>query len=541
MNKLSLLITEDEIAIANLIKSLIEFDQLDLEFLGIALNGQSAYEMILKKKPDIVITDISMPVMNGLDLIEKVHNDGIKDIYFILISGLNNFDYAISAIKMGVEDYLLKPINKDELNDVIEKTIVKIASSRKLNYQIKALSNGARLGVQRMRRSFLMNILYEKEPAHDFTEERINKEYRFSFQHNTAYMMGIVLIDGILSLNLVSQNAMIEQMMRSFVTELKSRCIDLEVYNKNNQFIFLLNYLPDQENAVLGAVSAISEELSSQIEGQENLRLTISCGISVNSLTGLTYSLNTSQKTLNARLLKKSNSVLIARELFANNKKPVLKISNSDMTYMHSCIEINDYKKLDDALLQLFKKAVDDCKTCPQYILDTFCDVVSFILSDLYQHKIITINITETYLRYRDLIEQIPTLNELASSTIDFIHEYLPDNEETTNQDNRQIQTAKEYIINNFNKNLKLEDVAAQVYLAPSYFGVLFKKETGESFSSYITSIRIDKAKEMLHDVQYNINEISSAIGYQDKRYFSKLFKEHVGVTPKEYRKIYAD
>ena len=81
--------------------------------------------------------------------------------------------------------------------------------------------------------------------------------------------------------------------------------------------------------------------------------------------------------------------------------------------------------------------------------------------------------------------------------------------------------------------------MAEQIYLATSYFGVLFKKETGESFSSYLTLVRMEKAKELLHDTRYNIAEVAAAVGYTDKRYFSRLFKEQVGVTPKEYRKIY--
>lgn len=127
MKKFQLLIAEDEIAINNLIKSLIDFTSLNLELAGQAYDGQAAYQMILTKHPDIIITDIAMPGMTGLELIQRIQEEHIPS-HFIIISGLSCFNHALTALKMGVEDYLLKPINKGELNDVLEKVILKIAS-----------------------------------------------------------------------------------------------------------------------------------------------------------------------------------------------------------------------------------------------------------------------------------------------------------------------------------------------------------------------------------------------------------------------------
>ncbi len=540
MNTIRIMIAEDEIAIANLIKNLIDFERLNLEFIGFALNGQIAYEMIVSENPDIVITDISMPVMNGLELIEKTKAEKLG-VHFIIISGLTYFNYALSAIKMGVEDYLLKPINQAELNDVLEKTILKIASSLQIDYQIQKLGIDTHLQTQKIRRSFIMDILYDKEHPAELDTDQINEEYAFSFSSGAPFLMGIALIDGILALNLATQNVIIEQLMRNFQTEMKELCIDMEVYNKNNQFIFLLNYEPDQESRILGSIAAIREDLSSYLAAYEGLQLTISCGVTAPRIQNLPYSLNTAQKALNARIIKGPQHVLFAKELLLNNTKPDFTLSSSEFGAIRSCIEIRDSKKLETLLKTALKDAAASCRTCPHLLLDTFCDVLSSLLSDFHQHKIISVNLADTYLQYCDAIEQYFTLKELILFTVSFIRELLPLNSEMNSQENRQVQTAKTYIQEHYSENIKLEDVAEQVYLAPTYFGVLFKKEVGEPFSSYLTSVRIEKAKELLHDVRYNIAEIANAVGYQDKRYFSKLFKEQVGVTPKEYRKIYAN
>ena len=540
MKPIQIMIAEDEIAIANLIKNLIDFDRLNLEFTGFAHNGQMAYEMILSNQPDIVITDISMPIMTGMELIEKAHSENLST-HFIIVSGLTYFNYALTALKMGVEDYLLKPINRTELNDVLEKTVMKIASSLQPDYQIQKPGIDTHLQTQKLRRSFIMDILYDKEFSSDLSETQINQEYGFSFSEHTPFIMGIALIDGIFTLNLAIQNAIIEQMMRNFQTEMRNHCIDMEVYNKSNQFIFLLNFQPELENQLLGALAGIQNDLTSYLAAYEGLKLTISCGVTASNINGLTYSLSTAQKVLNARILRGSEQILLAKNLIRANTKAEYVLSASDLSSLRSCIEIRDIQKLEQSLKLLFKKVAEGCRSCPHLILEAFCDTMSAILSDLHQHKIISANLADIYLQYCDAIEQYATLKTLILFTVDFIRKLLPSMNNTASQENRQIQAAKAYIQEHYNENLKLEDVAEQIYLAPSYFGVLFKKEVGESFSSYLTSVRMEKAKELLSDIRYNIAEIANEVGYQDKRYFSKLFKEQVGVTPKEYRKIYAN
>lgn len=540
MKKFQLLIAEDEIAINNLIKNLIDLESLNLELAGQAYDGQTAYQMILTKRPDIIITDISMPGMTGLELIQRIHEKNIP-AHFIIISGLSCFNHALTAIKMGVEDYLLKPINKGELNDVLEKVILKIASQLKIHYQIRKMSLDSHAQAQKLRRSFIMNILYNKDSALHLSLPCLNKEYGFAFQMNTCFSMGICLIDSILELNLAAQNTILEQLMRKFSSAVRDYCLDFEVYNKNHQFIFLLNYHPRQAELLPGYLDVIHEELSQFVRSYENLTLTTCWGVPALEPQGLSYSLQTAMQVLPARLLMGSSRVLSAQQLTAQKSDPGYLLSPSELQALRSSIEIRDSRKFQQQLKNLFKNTATGCRRCPHKILTAFCGTMSKVLSELHQWKMISANITDTYLQYCDAIEACCEINELIHFTVSFVQKLVPFHTEDDNGDNRQIELAKQYIQEHFSENLKLENVAEQIYLAPSYFGVLFKKEVGESFSCYLTSVRMEKAKELLHDVRYNIAEIASEVGYQDKRYFSRLFKDQIGVTPKEYRKIYAD
>ncbi len=540
MGKLQVLIVEDEIAIANLIKNLIDFDRLNLECSGIAVNGQQAYEQICHLSPDIVITDISMPLVSGLELIDRAGKDGI-DCHFIIVSGMTHFQYALSAIKMGVEDYLLKPINREELNDVLEKTVMKIATARKIDYQIRRLNQDSHLQAQKLRRSFIMDILYNKQPIMELSCQALNEEYGFSFLENSSYLMGIAYIDGITRLNLPAQNMIIEQLMRNFQTGIKSHCMDSEVYNKNNQFIFLVNFQTEQASVIFGIISAVHEDMANYLESYTGLSVAVACGVPVAGPEAVAYSLKTAYEALNARILLGSSYVLFAQNLLSKKAKPSYILPESEIGALCSYVEVQQPDRARELLVRVLEQAAEDARSCPCLLLDVFRNMLSEILSGLYQHKILSASLTDAYMRYSDAIEQYAVLQELSAFTVSFIMELLPFKNEEENQENRLVQRAKAYIQEHFSENLRLEDVSEQVYLAPSYFGVLFKKEVGESFSSYLTAVRMEKAKEFLRDVRYSIQDVASATGYQDKRYFSKLFKKQVGVTPREYRKVYLD
>lgn len=540
MKNLRVLIVEDEIAIANLIKGLIDCERLNLICTGIALDGCQAYEIIQRDKPDIVITDIRMPFLTGLELIEKVQSDESLQLspHFIIISGMTSFEYALSAIKMGIDGYLLKPINKDELNNVLEKSIMKIGSERQIDYQIQKNIQDSHLYMQKLRRSFIMDILYAKF-SRKIPVDQLNKEYGFSFSQDSAFSMGVVQIDGIASQNLPTQTAIVEQMMRMFQTDIKKHCIDAEVYAKNNQFIYLINYDPQSQPLVAGTMSAIHEGLANYLASYEGVCIALGCGIPVASTDALNYSLQTSYQALRARILLGSSRVLSAQSLLSKKIKPTFILTESAKSALMSKIELQDRQQVRLLLIQIFKEAAQGSRSCPHLLLDLYRSTLSELLAVLQQHHFISRNPTEVYIQYGDAIEQFFSLKPLVQYTVSFIIKLLPFHEQEDNQEDKLFQTARQYMQQHFAENLRLEDVAAQFYLTPSYFGTLFKKKTGDSFRSYLTTIRMEKAKELLQDARYSVAQVAGAVGYQDKRYFSRLFKEQVGVTPKEYRKIY--
>lgn len=536
---LRIVIAEDEIGIFNLIKALIDFNRLDLQLVGSAYNGQQALDLITQLQPDIVITDISMPFMTGLELIQETKKRNIHT-KFIIISGYAQFDYARSALKMGVEDYLLKPINRQELNDVLEKSVLKITSTADENYLTQRSVIDTNLQKYKSRRSFIMNLVYNNAVSNELDIQKINEKYLFSFENNAVFILGIVQIDDLDSLNFIVQNMVLEQMMHIFQEEIESKCYDFELYEKNNQFIFLINFDSKTKLIIKETLTYILKRFIDFLNSYDKLSVTISCGSPCKNHLSLGSSLKSAYQVLTARILSGHGRIYYANEycfdLIPVNDSTIRKYMND----LRSYIEVNNLEHVKKTLYHIFMRIIGLSSKQPHFLIDHFKENVFVILSELYQHKMIQDDITAYYRRINDALELISTKEKLLETAVKLIYEILPIASSSGEENaTKIIQIAKHYIEDNYNKNIKLEDVAEQVYLTPSYFGIFFKKEFGETFSYYIINLRINKAKELLKDLKYNVSEIANEVGYQDPRHFSKLFKEHVGVTPKEYRKIH--
>ncbi len=541
---LKALIVEDENAIALLIRNLIDYDRLDLEVCGVAANGQEALPMIRDLQPEIVITDISMPNMTGIEMISAAKDQGLKS-HYIIISGLNQFNYAVSAIDLGVEGYLLKPVNREELNDLLEKIVLKIEKNSKTERQIRFLKKSTKLQIKTKRRSLLMQLLYSKASGQESElfpsqVELLNKEYYYHFEEGTQFLVGFLRIDHTASLNYVTLNSIAETLVQRFDTEMKNHTIDCEEYNNGNGFLFLLNYRGDQHLFPYGFLSVLHSDLSESLGDMEGIVLTMTCGIPVATPSALPYSFDTAFSTMNARVLQGTGKVLMASDILSA-RKCTYTLTDSELEKLHSSIELGDRNLLTSDLTQIFKAGAQGCKDCPQLLQEVYCELFSEIVTYLRRSNLIGENFRHLFMTFQEGLNLHYKLSQLMKYAVSQVLALLPEKEADTVPETQIAAQAKAYINQHLSENLRLEDVAEKFYFSPSYFGVVFKEKTGESFTSYLTTARVSKAKELLCDISYTVDMVASAVGFNDRRYFTKIFKKEVGVTPKEYRKIYVN
>jgi len=175
------IIADDEIRVCQLIKNLINWDVIGIEIVGEADNGITAYDLICNKNPDIVITDIRMPGLDGLALIKKVRETKPKTS-FIIISGHKHFEYAQNAVKYGVEEYLLKPINKEELTNILIKLRDRLLENSERLEDDKKIKTQLASSTDKLRKQLLANVMVDSDVLIIEDLEKINTEYQFSFK-----------------------------------------------------------------------------------------------------------------------------------------------------------------------------------------------------------------------------------------------------------------------------------------------------------------------------------------------------------------------
>ena len=533
---LKILIVEDEIGIVALLKNLIQFQKLGLELVDTAVTGSQALEIMEKTDPDIVITDICMPGMSGLELIENARRKNFKAKY-VIISGYSQFDYAVTAIKLGVQDYLLKPISKTELNEVLEKLVLSIQSENDAAQSLKLMNFHVRNQRKKLRKRLFLDLMLNSRSWGKKSLKEINADYGYAFREEFMFFTGIMQLDGTHDWNMVMKKKLLEQMTRIFKREMPECCEEKETCVYNDKFIFLINIAPERLNDAKVAVSNIWQLFQNLAENHRNLRLTMGCGKPAHSAEEIGTSLCSADKVLACRILKGCDKIYYAEDYTG---LPATLSEQDFLRYKLNFSDIISGKKSETSEKEIrayLEWILEFSENSPMLLMDNIGKGIYYLLLELSRQGRINEDISGTFQKIKDKMVRCSTKKELLEVISALIENLLATGSGAEN-DTQIIARAKEYIYTHYQDNIRLVDVADQVYLTPGYFGVFFKKETGVTFSAYLIQVRIEKAKEMLRDTRYNVSEVAYAVGYQDVRHFSRLFKEHVGLVPKEYRKL---
>ena len=272
--------------------------------------------------------------------------------------------------------------------------------------------------------------------------------------------------------------------------------------------------------------------------------VTVCLGKAVTDIRALPDSLDAAIHLLDMRIVRGVDRVLDIREYgYKKGAEESKYILPEQLLYgLVEKVECNEPTNTKPSISAIFRDALDFCKQEDVSVYKTLQGVMLYVFSvvkqkgnfpnefmDVYQELSLELNNCS---RYSEIVDGLP--EKMAAGMLKFRREDQPGGSLIMNR-------ILEYISRNYDKQLRLEEVAEQVFITPAYLGIIFKKETGKNFTAYLTELRMEKAKELLLDVRININEITYKVGYNNVRYFSRTFKEYVGITPKEYRRIHAN
>lgn len=537
---LRVVIADDEVKVCQLICALIDWKSVDMEIVGVANNGIEALESIKKLQPDLMITDIRMPGYDGLELINRGKQIK-KDIDFIIISGYNHFEYAQSAIKYGVSDYLLKPIKKNELLDTLNRI------REKYRQRTEQLSNEEQMKIRmqndidKLRSGFFIEkLLYKGVNTEGFEIEKCNKDYHFKFQPG-YFQVFIVKLDceyeNLFQSTIRILEDKVAQIMRGF---LKPECFDMEICFRGCRAYCVLNYSDNNKKAVRKQLKTGLDGLIVQRSVFDKIEFTIGLGSAEKNISQLKSSLKTAESAVEHRLIEGTQKLIedIPVQDSASYGDNLL----ADLTKsMEAALEVSDSNGVIAAVEELRGKILNKPNMKGQEVLRLVMETCSIYLMTLRNCKFNIENaeqICESFSLHADLCSSSA---QLFTYLLKFIKESLDTVIEDRKQaDIKPIRTAKQYIQENYMNPISLKEVSGVVGFNDSYFSSLFKKESGQNFLEYLSEVRMNKAKELLKETDLSIAVICQKVGYSDLKHFTKSFKKYSGLKPNEFRKIYS-
>lgn len=528
MYKIILIDDEDEVREG--IKSRTDWASCGFDMVGDFANGRDALDSLEQLQPDIVITDICMPFMDGLELTARIAEQ-YRDVVVVIVTGYEDFEYAKQAIKLKVKDYLLKPVNLQEFTAFLHKMKLELDEAKAKREDLSELKLQLNQSLPLLKERFL-----ERMAVSRLKKDEIERKFRF-FRLSLpgpAYTAMVGDIDDFMRESYENPDSEIELLRFAAFNIIQ------EIFEQEGGIVFRTR---DEKIAVFFAGNSDSIQLLVQT-------LTAHAKHSVEKVLNMSFSMGIGRTYMEIQLLSQSfqeaNSALDYR--FLLGKSQIVSIGDLEFGKSFNSIKYNEWEK---KLLTAMKTG--SASKAAQVLAEGMDDLRnSFSTIDqcygiLYKLLVALMNlVSEAGFDHSELFRDnqfsrltaLKTLNEVQSwleKQCERIIQFLA--AKRTDVTQSQMKLAEAYIRERYSdESFSLQQVCHHIYMSISYFSAQFKLHTGETFVEYLTRIRLDKAKELLSITQLKTYEIAARVGYNDPQYFSVIFKRNTGMTPKEYR-----
>ncbi|EMS72264.1 response regulator [Ruminiclostridium cellobioparum] len=524
-------LVDDEIVVRNGIRDCINWEETNFVFSGEAPDGEFALSLIQEIKPDILITDIKMPFMDGLQL-SRIVRRTMPWVRIIILTGHEEFSFAREALRMGVAEYLLKPAAPGDILESLKKMEFQLENEKRERENAekikKQLSQNSSLFRDKFLNQMLLGLLSPAEVIDNCAGFNINIISKF-------YMVGII---GIKIPNMDLSEGKYPEILRS------ETLID-EILDINDKVIKFNRVLGEIVLIIKGnnaknteeAAYALVQTLKCQMERNASCILEISMGSVRERIQGIAQSYREADLIKNYRYIYGKHRIIGYKDVRSaiGGKKEFTDIFKNDVYGFLKCGLKSDVRDFVRQYMDNLNRAEMKSLIYLYYsFMDLVLNVSRFIsqLGGKAEQLIPWMADLENFITCVDSIEKF---GELSEAVLNKVLEFRDARAEEKYEG--IIIKAKEYMHNNLsNSGISLNSVASFVNVSPSHFSTIFSRETGENFIEYLTKARVKKAKELLKTTPLKSTEIAYSVGYNDPHYFCYIFKKAVGITPMEYR-----
>ena len=527
-------LVEDEIVVREGIRNNIPWEQTPYSLVGEASDGEMALSMIQDIKPDILITDIRMPFMDGLAL-SRIVKKTLPWIKIIILSGHDEFEYAREAISVGVEEYLLKPVSSQEMQKALNKIAKRIDDEKEELLNIEKLKAQVRSSTDTLRDRWLLDFVSGRIPAAQAIEQ--GREFGIDLLARSY----IVLEAGIVSSNEKDRQLIPVKVIFKSILEKYANCIWFQEDEKC--FVIILKEVSNNEEKALLTVEesayTIAQALKYEVERNTIYKLMIGIGPQAERIGEVAKSRSIAKKIVDQGI---SNGLFLIADISLLPRDETgfdpSSLLNIDGDIFLTRLKYASKKDIDSIMQEYIKALGDNFGENQMLVFFVFGEIIvaaSKIVEALGGdiRKIVPYSLKQEDIQY--IAGSREAFLQKAHSLLSAVIEYR--DAHTSGRYQAVIVKAREYIDLNFSSaDISLYSTAAHVSISPNHLSTVFAQETGENFIEYLTRVRIDKAKQLLSDTSMKNADIAYETGFSDPHYFSYIFKKNTGLSPREYR-----
>ncbi len=526
--RFKVMFVDDEDKIRKLLRICIDWETLGFEVIADASSANHALELIAVEKPDIIITDIEMPYINGLDFAEIVSWEypGIKTV---ILTAHSDFNYAKKGVDIGISGFLLKPIRREEITEVMKNLRQVLIEEKRQLFEYESLKSRLRDNWDYIVQNFLNNLLLSK-----FSQESLEDNLRFykvPLHINTGYY-------NVLLLSPVLDTGAEENILQLF----KCQKIISSMLNKTTGVVLFIDF---QQNIIMISENkkinlyAYASHIVAMLSEKLKIDIYYGVGVPVEHLTDIRSSYKHAYNGVQISKFSQGKSFVIngSSENQYTKLSDILKSVDEDISlYLKIPIE----NKVIDRINSIYTMIQNSSGIEFSNVMIFSLSLVNIILNTVND---MGINYTEIYqtdhLPYAHILK-LTDIKSIKDYIINFVQFTIQQIEKfNQSQGNQLISSIIQYINENISDStLSLKKISDMNYINSSYLSRIFKAVTGTAFIDYLINIRIEKAKKLLIGSNLKIYEIAEQIGINDPNYFSKYFKKHTGYTPAQFKEL---
>lgn len=534
---LKMIIADDEEIVRDGLRNIIPWQEFGIEIIGDASDGEEAYELCRELKPDILFTDIRMPLLDGLEVAMKLKEEK-RDIKVIIISGIQDFNYAKTALDLDAEGYILKPVKINELKGVINRVANSINMRRNREEEMLVLKKQLTENIPLMQENFIRDLVFDAF----YDEQEIIQKLKyfnipFKIDENTT--AAVLEIDDYRDIVRNYQeegrqllNLLVYDVVKKIVGNYNAgMCVHAGEY----KYVIVFNRTAQLEKSHIG----ICEEIMSCVRELADVTVSIGLGRPADRISQISISYREALEALKYKFYTGNNSLLNIDDFIEGTKDFNYSYLFGLEKQLMDCIKLGDNSKVSQILDDMLGPLCTNKKVSSAYLQSVCIEIICILSRLAYEFNEDIEEIISGYSRIFDNILLKENMLELKNYILSILlkvtdhinKKYIKNSEDTINK-------IKQIVNDRYMEDLSISGISEEVYLTPNYVSLIFKRETNITVTDYITGVRILKAKELLMTTDLQVQKIAEMVGYDNPHYFSTVFKKQTGIHPMKYRSL---